>query len=69
MKPYSSTNTATALKNPRFILSDILPFHMIDNLSIAVYALSMCMLTSLSIDEILLPSYIKKDDNNILKID
>ena len=32
-------------------------FDMVDNPSIAVFALLMCMLTSLSVDEILLQTY------------
>ena len=36
--PYSSINTATVWKKSRLTLSDRLGFHMIDNLSITVYA-------------------------------
>ena len=57
VQPYSSIDTATDYKNSCFILSYISDFHKIDNLSIAVLASPMCMLTSLSIDEILLPKY------------
>ena len=52
--PYSSIDTATAWKN--FILSD--NFSIIDSLSIAVNAFSRRMLTSLSVDEILLLRYV-----------
>ena len=47
---YSSTGKAAAWKK-----SD---FRMIDNLSIAVHAFSVRMLTSLSVDELLLPRYV-----------
>ena len=53
--PYSSTDTATVLKKSSFILSEASDFHMIDNLSIAVNVLTRRMLTSLSLDETLLP--------------
>ena len=43
-------------KNSRFIFSDRLDFHMFVNLPIAVYGFPQCILTSLSIDEILLPT-------------
>ena len=51
---YSSTDMVTAWKNSHFILSERSDFHMVDYLSIAVHVLPMCMLTSLSVDEILL---------------
>ena len=35
---FSSMNPATTSKKSRFILSDRSDFHMIDNLSLAVYA-------------------------------
>ena len=54
MQPYSSTDIVTAWKNSRLILSGRLDFHIVDNLSEAVHALSMHMLISLSVDEILL---------------
>ena len=40
-----------------FILLERLDFHMVDNLSIAEYALPKRMLTSLSVNEILLTRY------------
>ena len=55
--PYSSTDSAKAWKKSHFILSDRLDFHMIDKLLIAVLAFAKGMLTSLSVDEILLPRY------------
>ena len=58
MQLYNSTDTATAWKNSRFILSEKSDFHIVDNLSIAIHCLPMCMLTSLSVDEILLTRYI-----------
>ena len=36
---------------------------MIDSLSVAVHALPMCMLTSLSVDEILLLRYMNRSTN------
>ena len=48
--PYSSMDTATAWEKSRFILSDGLNFHMM----IAFYASTRRMLTSLSVDKILL---------------
>ena len=39
--PYSSTGTATAGKKSCFISSDMEDFHMIDNLSIAVYVVTI----------------------------
>ena len=41
-----------------FILSDKSDFHIIDNQSIAVHNFANCMLTSLSVDEILLLRYV-----------
>ena len=58
MQPYSSTDTATARKNSCFILSKRLDFELDDSLSLVVHTLSMQMLTSLSVDKILLPMYI-----------
>ena len=49
VQAYNSTDTATAWKKSDFL--------MVVNLSIAVYALPMCMLTLLLVDEILLPRY------------
>ena len=56
-QPYSSTDMAIA-KNFRFILAERSDFHMVDKLPIVVHALPIHMLTSLSVDEILLPNYI-----------
>ena len=47
----------TARKNYHFTPSERSDFHMTVNLSITVYALPIRLLTSLSVDEILLPSY------------
>ena len=49
---------ATAWKKSCFILSQRSDFHMINSLSIWVCAFLMQMLTSLSVDEILLPRYV-----------
>ena len=57
MKPYSSTYMATALKNSCFGLLVRSDFHIVVNLLIAVHTLPLHMLTSLSVDEILLSSY------------
>ena len=51
------TQIATAWKNSFFILSERLDFLLVVNQSIAVHAFPMCMLTSLSGDEMLLPKY------------
>ena len=56
--PFSSTDRATIWKNSCFILSGRPGFHMIENLSIVVYAFLIHILTSLSVDEIMLPSYV-----------
>ena len=48
----------TVEKKPSFVLSERSDFHMIDNLSIAVHAFVWCILTSLSVNEILLPRYV-----------
>ena len=55
VQPYSSTDIATACKNSRFILLVRSDFKKIDSRSIAVNAFPMCILLSLSVDEILLP--------------
>ena len=57
MRLYCSIDTATAWKKFRFILLDISDFHMTDNQSIAIHAFTRRMLTSLSVDYILLPKY------------
>ena len=53
--PYSSTNTVLPWKKSRFMLSERSNLHMINNQSIAFHAFAM--ITSLSVDEILLSSY------------
>ena len=58
MQPFSSTDLAMAGKNSHFILSARSDFHMINNLSIAIHAFPMYILTLLSVDEILLPRYV-----------
>ena len=50
--------TATAWKKSYFILSLISDFHMIAYLTIAVHTFTWCILTSFSVDEILLPRYV-----------
>ena len=54
---YNNTNTATAWKKSYFILFGRSDFHNFDNMSIIVHATPMRMLTSLSVDEILLLRY------------
>ena len=44
-------------KKLRFILSDKSDFHMINNLSVAVHDFASCILTSFSVDEMLLLRY------------
>ena len=61
--PFSRMDTATVCKKSRFISSDRLYFHRIDNLSISYHTISMLMLTSLSGDEILLPKYVNVSTN------
>ena len=61
--PYNSIDTATALKKSHFILSEIRFFHMMDNLSIAVHAFTVHMLTSFTVDEILLPKQLNWSTN------
>ena len=58
VQPYNSIDIATTWKDSRFILSQ-LDFQAVDNLSIAVHAFPMCILASLSVDEILLLRYVK----------
>ena len=55
--PYSSMFTVRAWKKSRFIISDRSDFYMIDNLPITILAFVRRMLTSLSVDEILLARY------------
>ena len=59
VQPYSSTEMATALKNPRFISLGRSDFHIVDDLTIAVYAFHVRMLTLLSVNAILLTRYVK----------
>ena len=61
--PHSNIDTAIALKKSYFILSDRSDFHMINNLSIVVHTFARHMLTSLSVDEILLPRYVNLSSN------
>ena len=58
VQPYSSTDITTARKNCRFSLSVRSDFHMTDNLVVADHAFSIRVLTSLSVDEILLLRYV-----------
>ena len=60
---YNSIDMATASKNSYFISSERLNFFKVDNLWIVIYAFSMHMLISLSIDEISLPRYMKWSSN------
>ena len=53
-RSYNSKDTASALKNSRFIQSD---FSIFDKLSIEVHSLPIRTFTSLSVDEILLAKY------------
>ena len=53
---YSCTDTTQIWKRPSFILSER-SFHINNSMSIAAHTFSRCMLTSLSVDEILLPRY------------
>ena len=55
VQSYSCTDSLIAWKNSRFILHEISDFQMIDRLSIAVPTFPVRMLTSLLVDEILLP--------------
>ena len=56
----------TACKKSIFILSKTLDFFMVDNLSIEETPFSMHMLTSLSVDEILLPRYLGSRRKQVL---
>ena len=56
--PYSCTDTDITWKKSSFILSERSDFYMVDNLMIAIHVFSMRMLTSLLVDEILLPRYV-----------
>ena len=61
--PCNCTYTTTALKTFRFISSEILDFHVIDYLSRAVKGITERILISVSVDEILLPSYVNRSTN------
>ena len=63
VQSYNSSDTVIPWNNKRFVLSERSDCHMVDNLSMAVHAIPMGMLTSLSVDEILLPSYVKWSTN------
>ena len=63
MQPYSSTDMPTAWKNLYFILLKTSDFYMINNLSIAVHALLICIFTLLYVDKILLPRYVNRSMN------
>ena len=58
VQPYSITDIITAWKNCRFSLSVRLDFHITHNLFVAAHAFPICVLSSLSVDEILLPRYV-----------
>ena len=55
--------TTTDWKNSHLIQSERSDFNMVDNLSMTVHALPICMLTLLSVDEILLLRYMNRSDN------
>ena len=55
---HSHNSIDTAWKKSHFILLDRSDFQMTDYLLIAFYAFHRCMLTSLSVDEMLLPRYV-----------
>ena len=61
--PYSNIDTTTVWKKSRFFFFYCSNYHMINNLLLAVHAFSWCMLTPLSVDEILLPMYVKFSSN------
>ncbi len=63
--PYSSIDTTAVWKKLRFILSIMSDFYMTDSLSIAVHAFASRILMSVSVDETLLPSYLKLVDKFI----
>ena len=58
MHPNSSVDTATVWKKYRFILSNRSDFHMINNQLILFNVFAKHILTSLSLDEMLLPKYV-----------
>ena len=57
MQPYSRTDAVTSQKKFRFISSERSDFHIIDNSSQVVHIFLLCILTLLSVDEILLLRY------------
>ena len=57
--PYSSTDTAAALKKLPYNLSDRSDFHMTDNLSIAIHAFATSVLVSFLVHKTLLPWCVK----------
>ena len=61
--PYSSTDTTSAGKKSRFILSVRSKFHMIGNYSITVHVFPVRMLTLVSVDKMLLLRYVKWSTN------
>ena len=60
VQPYSMTNIAAA-EDSRFIVSDKLEIYTVENMAIAVHALSMHRVTPLSVNENLLSKYIKSN--------
>ena len=60
VRPYSSIDSATTWKKSRFTLPTRSDFHTTENLSIAVHAFARRMLTSLSVDEMLLSRYVNR---------
>ena len=56
---YNSTDTVTAFNNSWYISSEKSDLQMVINMTIAIYALSLHMLISFSVDEILLLKYMK----------
>ena len=61
--PWGSIDITTAWKKSRFILSNRSDFHMIDGILIAVHFFVRYILTSLSVDETLLPRYVNLSTN------
>ena len=61
--PYNRMDTAIAWKKSCFILLDRLDFYMIDSLSIVFHGFAKHMLTSLSVNEILLLWYVNRSTN------
>ena len=61
--PYKSMDTRTTWKKSCFNLWNWLDFHMIDNPSIAFYTFPKHMLTSFSVDVMLMPRYVNWSSN------